>query len=70
MPSTRGSTLSAGESSRCYDAYRNHYFFHLSHAMRAIAEMGRWPLAALGFGLIAYGIYELINARYRRIQVA
>jgi hypothetical protein len=24
----------------------------------------------MGLGLVAYGVYELVNARYRRIQVA
>jgi len=38
-------------------------------SLRAIAEMGRWPFAAVALGLIAYGVYELVNARYRRIQV-
>lgn len=32
-------------------------------------ELGRWPYLAIALGLGAYGIYELINAKYRRIQV-
>ncbi|HYC32419.1 MAG TPA: DUF1206 domain-containing protein [Gemmatimonadales bacterium] len=39
-------------------------------SLRALAEMGHWPLAAVGLGFVAYGVYELVNARYRRIQVA
>jgi uncharacterized protein DUF1206 len=34
-----------------------------------IAEIGRWPFVAVGLGLVAYGIYELVNARYRKIRV-
>jgi hypothetical protein len=32
--------------------------------------MGRWPFAAVAIGLAAYGVYELVNARYRTIHVA
>lgn len=32
-------------------------------------ELGRWPYLAIALGLGAYGIYEIINAKYRRIQV-
>jgi hypothetical protein len=42
----------------------------LRESLRALAEMGRWPFAAVALGLAAYGIYELVNARYRQIQVA
>jgi len=31
---------------------------------------GRWPYLAIALGLGAYGIYEAINAKYRRIDVA
>jgi hypothetical protein len=31
--------------------------------------MGRWPFLVIAFGLIAYGVYELLNARYRAIAV-
>lgn len=37
-------------------------------ALRDIASYGQWPLAIIGAGLIAYGIYQLVNARYRIIQ--
>lgn len=32
-------------------------------------NVGRWPYFAVALGLGAYGIYELINAKYRRIEV-
>jgi hypothetical protein len=39
-------------------------------SLQMLGEMGRWPLAAVAFGLVAYAGYELLNARYRRIRVA
>jgi hypothetical protein len=33
-------------------------------------ELGRWPFAIVAVGLVAYGIYQMINARYRRIDIA
>jgi Domain of Unknown Function (DUF1206) len=39
-------------------------------SLRMLGEMGRWPLAVVAFGLVAYAVYELLNARYRRIRVA
>lgn len=42
----------------------------LSDALDVFAGLGRWPFAAVALGLIAYGVYELLNARYRRISVA
>jgi hypothetical protein len=39
-------------------------------SLRMLAEMGRWPLAVVALGLVAYAVYELLNARYRRIRVA
>jgi hypothetical protein len=33
------------------------------------AALGQWPLVAIGAGLIAYGFYQLLSARYRRIRV-
>jgi hypothetical protein len=38
-------------------------------SLQVIAGVGRWPLMLVALGLIAYGGYELINARYRRIRV-
>jgi hypothetical protein len=37
-------------------------------SLRELGRMGRWPLVVGGVGLIAYGIYELVNSRYRRIR--
>jgi hypothetical protein len=39
-------------------------------SLGALAQYGRWPFAAVSFGLIAYGVYELLNARYRSINLA
>lgn len=41
----------------------------LQQSLRTLADLGRWPLALVALGLVAYGVYELVNARYRRIQV-
>jgi len=42
-----------------------------SGALRQLAALplGGWVLAVMGLGLVAYGIYAFINARYRRIRV-
>jgi len=42
----------------------------LRESLGTVAEMGRWPFAAVAIGLAAYGVYELVNARYRTIHVA
>jgi hypothetical protein len=39
-------------------------------SLLTLAGIGRWALAAAGLGLIAYGLYQLVEARYRRIDVA
>ncbi len=36
-------------------------------ALLSLAGLGRLPYIAIATGLIAYGVYELLNARYRRI---
>jgi hypothetical protein len=42
----------------------------LGDSMRELlVSFGRWPYLAVALGLGAYGIYELINAKYRRIEV-
>jgi hypothetical protein len=38
-------------------------------SLRVVAGMGRWPFVVVALGLVAYGVYELVNARYRRIRV-
>jgi hypothetical protein len=42
----------------------------LRESFRVLARLGRWPFVVVAVGLVAYGIYELVNARYRRIRVA
>ncbi|HKU63301.1 MAG TPA: DUF1206 domain-containing protein [Gemmatimonadales bacterium] len=39
-------------------------------SLLTMAGFGRWALAAAGIGLVAYGVYQLVEARYRRIDVA
>jgi hypothetical protein len=39
-------------------------------SLEMLGDIGRWPLAAVALGLVAYAVYELLNARYRRIRVA
>jgi hypothetical protein len=42
----------------------------IRESLNMLANLGRWPFAVVALGLIAYGVYELVNARYRRIRVA
>jgi hypothetical protein len=42
----------------------------LRQSLRAAAELGRWPFLCVAVGLMAYGLYELVNARYRHIELA
>jgi hypothetical protein len=42
----------------------------LRKSLRWIAGIGRWPFLVVALGLVAYGAYELVNARYRRIRIA
>lgn len=39
-------------------------------SLGSLVEFGKWPFAFIAFGLVAYGIYQIINAKYRRIDVA
>ena len=41
----------------------------VERALDVFAGLGRGPLVAIGAGLVAYGIYQLLSARYRRIRV-
>lgn len=41
----------------------------VSKSMRELFEFGTWPFVAIAVGLAAYGVYQLINARYRKISV-
>ena len=38
-------------------------------SLGALANIGRWPFVLVALGLVAYGVYELVNARYRRINL-
>lgn len=39
-------------------------------SMTELVSYGKGPYLAIALGLAAYGIYELINSKYRRIEVA
>ena len=41
----------------------------ISEALRELISYGKWPFVVISVGLIAYGVYQLIEARYRRIHV-
>ncbi len=41
----------------------------IRESLEMLASMGRWPLGLIALGLVAYALYELVNARYRRIRV-
>ena len=41
----------------------------VSKSLRALTDLGTWPFVAIAVGLVAYGLYQLINARYRRISI-
>ena len=40
----------------------------VGEALQVLKEFGRWPFAAIAVGLIAYGVYNLMSAKYRRIR--
>lgn len=40
----------------------------IADALNALADLGRWPFVGIAAGLIAYGVYQLLSARYRRIR--
>lgn len=41
----------------------------VDQGLDVFAGLGRIPLIAIGAGLVAYGVYQLLSARYRRIRV-
>jgi hypothetical protein len=41
----------------------------LRESLRTVASWGQWPFVVVAFGLMAYGVYELVNARYRSISI-
>jgi hypothetical protein len=44
----------------------------MGEALRTLERQpyGKWLLALVGLGFVSYGLYEFVNARYRRIAVA
>jgi hypothetical protein len=56
-----------------FDAARRHDASEaggLREALEVIRNVGRWPFVAVALGLVAYGVYQLLNARYRRVRVS
>ena len=41
----------------------------MDDALESLTGLGKWPFIGIAIGLIAYGAYELLNARYRRIRI-
>jgi hypothetical protein len=39
-----------------------------SGALQQIASLSQWLLALIAIGLVSYGVYQFLNARYRTIQ--
>ncbi|MGN6392367.1 MAG: DUF1206 domain-containing protein [Gemmatimonadales bacterium] len=39
----------------------------IRESLDALGHTGHWLLAFVALGLVAYAVYELLNARYRRI---
>jgi hypothetical protein len=39
-------------------------------SLRTLERTGHWAFVAVALGLMAYGVYQLLNARYRNIRVA
>jgi hypothetical protein len=40
----------------------------IGQALDALTQLGRVPFLAIATGLIAYGLYQLLSARYRTIR--
>jgi hypothetical protein len=43
----------------------------MGEALRTLERQpyGKWLLALVGLGFVSYGVYEFVNARYRKIAV-
>ena len=41
----------------------------VADSMRHLVQLGRWPFLAIAAGVAAYGVYQFICAKYRRIVV-
>jgi hypothetical protein len=39
----------------------------IRESLQMVARTGRWPLAVVAVGLIAFAVYQLVRARYRRL---
>ena len=39
-------------------------------SLRTLEQTGRWVFVVVALGLMAYGVYQLVHARYRNIRVA
>ena len=42
----------------------------IRESLRTLAATGRWAFVVVALGLVAYGVYQLVNARYRNIRIA
>ncbi|MDQ6717897.1 MAG: DUF1206 domain-containing protein [Gemmatimonadota bacterium] len=42
----------------------------IAQALQSLDRMNQWAFAAISLGLIAYGLYQFLNARYRRFHIA
>jgi hypothetical protein len=40
----------------------------IRESLQMLARTGRWPLAIVAVGLIAFAVYQLVRARYRRLD--
>ncbi|MBA3458607.1 MAG: DUF1206 domain-containing protein [Deltaproteobacteria bacterium] len=40
----------------------------LAESMQRLVQLGKWPFFAIAAGVVAYGLYQFICAKYRRIE--
>lgn len=40
----------------------------LADSMQRLVQLGKWPFFAIAAGVVAYGLYQFICAKYRRIE--
>jgi hypothetical protein len=55
---------------RAAEKHDPHQAGGVRESLLTLAGFGRWALGAVALGLIAYGVFQLVEARYRRIDVA
>lgn len=41
----------------------------IGKSLKEISRFGEWPFLIVALGLVAYGVYEIVEAKYRRIRV-